>query len=224
MRHFLKLGTSDTMARKKYQGEVNDKERSKQKLINAVGKVLKSKGYIRLTATNIAKAAGLSRRLITIYFDSVDDLVETYVRNKDYWISASGNTGQWIVENKGRDTKKIINYLLQNQLDYFYNNAEMQKLILWEISKKTKIMYEVCDDRERLGSKFFELTDKELEGKNIDIRAISALLVAGIYYLVLHAKSTDTLFCEIDINTSEGMERIKIAINVILENTYNNLS
>ncbi len=209
------------MSRKKYQGEVNDKERSKQKLIDAVGKVLKSKGYIGLTATNIAKAADLSRRLITIYFDSVDDLVETYVRNKDYWIAASGNTEQMIVENS-HNTKKIIEYLLQNQLDYFYNNAEMQKLILWEISKKTKIMYEVCEDREHLGSKIFELTDKELEGKNIDIRAISALLVAGIYYMVLHAKSTDTLFSEIDINTPEGMERIKNAISLILENTYNN--
>jgi len=164
------------MTRKKYQGVINDKERSKSKLINAVGKVLKSKGYVGLTATNIAKAAGLSRRLITIYFESVDDLVETYVRNKDYWIAASGNTGQMIAENTGQNTKRIIESLLKNQLSYFYNNAEMQKLILWEISKKTKIMNEVCEDRERLGSKVFELVDKELIGKGIDVRAISALL------------------------------------------------
>ena len=207
------------MSRKKYQGEVNDKERSKQKLLDAVGKVLKEKGYIGLTATNIAKAASLSRRLITIYFDSVDHLVETYVRNKDYWIASSGNTQQVIAENS-HNTKKIIEYLLLNQLDYFYKNSEMQKLILWEISKKTKIMYEVCEEREHLASTIFELTDKELEGKNIDIRAVSALLVAGIYYMVLHAKSTDTLFSEIDINTPEGMERIKNAIILILENTY----
>lgn len=208
------------MARKKYQGEINDKERSKQKLINAVGIVLKTKGYTGLTATNIAKTAGLSRRLITMYFESVDDLVETYVRNKDYWTAASGNAGEMIKENKGRDTRKIIDYLLQNQLDYFYNSTEMQKIILWEISQKTKIMYEVCEDREHLGSKVFELADNEFKGKDIDIRAISALLVAGIYYMVLHAKSTDTLFCEIDINTPEGMKRIKNAISLILENTY----
>lgn len=209
------------MSRKKYQGEINDKERSKRKLIDAVGNVLKTKGYTGLTATNIAKAAGLSRRLITIYFDSVDDLIETYVRNKDYWVAASGNVGEMIVENKGRDTIKLIDYILQNQLDYFYNNPEMQKIILWEISKKTDIMYEVCDDRERLGSRVFELVDREFEGKNIDVRAVSALLVAGIYYMVLHAKSTDTLFCEIDINQPEGMKRIKNAISLILENINN---
>lgn len=206
------------MARKKYQGKINDKEKSKQKLINAVGKVLKTQGYIGLTATNIAKAAGLSRRLITIYFDSVDDLVETYVRNKDYWTAASGKFEEILEENESRDSKKIINYLLQNQLNYFYNNPEMQKLILWEISKKTKVMYDVCEDRERLGSKVFELADEEFKGKDKDIRAVSAILVAGIYYMVLHAKSTDTLFCEININQAEGMERIKNAISLILEN------
>lgn len=208
------------MTRKRYQGEINDKERSKQKLIKAVGTVLKNKGYTGLTATNIAKAAGLSRRLIIMYFGSVDELVETYVRNKDFWLAASGNAGEMIAANKGEDTQKIIEYLLQNQIDNFYDNPEMQKLILWEISKKTKIMYEVCEEREHLGSKVFELTDKELQGRNIDIRAVTALLVAGIYYMVLHAKSTDTTFCEIDINQPEGMQRIKNALSLILENTY----
>ncbi|MBJ7881636.1 TetR/AcrR family transcriptional regulator [Gelidibacter salicanalis] len=205
------------MARKEYKGEINDKERSKQKLINAVGEVLKTKGYIGLSATNIAEAAGLSRRLITIYFDSVDDLVETYVRNKDYWTTAFRKVEEMTNENKGVGGKKMIDYILQNQLDYFYNNPEMQKLILWEISEKTKVMYDVSEERERLGSQVFNLVDKEFEG--IDIRAISAILVAGIYYMVLHAKSTDTLFCEIDINQPEGMKRIKNAISLIVENT-----
>lgn len=210
------------MGRKIYQGTINNKERSKQKLINAVGKVLKTKGYTGLSASNIAKTAGLSRRLITMYFDSVDDLIETYVRDKDFWSIAAAKTGEMITMTGGKDTKKIINYLLQNQIDNFYTNPEMQKLILWEISTKSKIMYEVCEERERLGSKVFELTDSELCNRDIDIRAVTALLVAGVYYMVLHSQSTNTTFCEIDINEPEGLERIKNAISLILDNAYNN--
>ncbi|MBU2903450.1 TetR/AcrR family transcriptional regulator [Arenibacter algicola] len=210
------------MGRKIYQGKINNKERSKQKLINAVGKILKVKGYTGLTATNIAKAAGLSRRLITMYFDSVDDLIETYVRDRDFWSTAASKTDEMIAITEGRDTKEIINYLLQNQIDNFYNNPEMQKLILWEISTKSKIMYEVCQEREHLGTKVFELTDKELNNKDIDVRAVTALLVAGIYYMVLHSQSTDTTFCEIDIDEPEGMKRIKNAVSLILDKTYNN--
>lgn len=208
------------MARKVYDGKFNNKERSKQKLINAVGIVLKEKGYTGLTATNIANKAGLSRRLITTYFDSVDSLIETYVRNKDYWLEASADIGDVI--SKSEDTRQIIDFLLQNQLDFFYKNTEMQKLILWEISEKSKIMYKVCEDRERLGSEIFKLTDNDesIKNKNIDMRAISALLVAGIYYMVLHAKSTDTLFCEIDINEQKGMNRIKNALRFMVDKLY----
>lgn len=208
------------MTRKTYQGVFNDKERSIQKLIDAVGTIIRTKGYTGLNATNIAGAAGLSRRLITQYFGTVDKLVETYVRGKDYWLAASGDSVGLMKENKGENTRQILECLLQNQIDYFFNEEEMQKIVLWQISQRTQIMKEICDERELLSKYFFALSDKELAGKDIDLRAVSALIVAGIYYLVLHAKSTDTLFCEIDINTSQGMDRIKKAISLILEKTY----
>jgi len=209
------------MTKKRYQGSINDKERSTQKLIEAVGTVIKTKGYKGLTATNIANTAGLSRRLITFYFGSVEELIETYVRGKDYWVAASGNAGKMMEGNKGEQTREILECLLSNQLDYFYNNEEMQKIVLWQISESTQIMKEICEERELMSKVFFALSDQELKGKDIDLRASSALLVAGIYYLVLHAKSTDTLFCEIDLKTSAGIERIRKAVKLILEKMYN---
>jgi hypothetical protein len=136
-------------------------------------------------------------------------------------MAASGDAIEMINGSKGDNTKQILEYLLKNQMDYFFNEEEMQKIILWQISERSQIMYEVCEEREQFGSHFFALADKELKGKNIDLRAVAALLVAGIYYMVLHAKSSDSLFCEIDINKPKGRKRIKDAISLILENTYN---
>jgi AcrR family transcriptional regulator len=211
------------MNRKRYQGAQNDKERSMKSLIDAVGVVIATKGYTGLTPTMIAKTAGLNRRLITLYFNSVEELIETYVRGKDYWVAASGDAARMISrdhDSNNPDTKPILECLLKSQLDYFYNNTEMQKTILWQISESSKIMKEICDERELLSKLFFALSDKEFVNKAVDLRAISSLLVAGIYYLVLHAKSTDSLFCEIDLNQPEGMDRIKKAISFILEKTY----
>ncbi|EHQ30931.1 TetR/AcrR family transcriptional regulator [Mucilaginibacter paludis] len=210
------------MTKKRYQGPSNDKDRSTQKLIEAVGTVIKTKGYTGLSATNIAKEAGLSRRLITFYFGTVDSLIETYVRSKDYWVAAPGNAGDLMKEKKQSGTKDILEAMLINQLDFFSTEEEMQKIVLWQISQSTRIMKEVCEERELLSTHFFALSDQELKGKDIDLRAVSALLVAGIYYLVLHARSTDTTFCEIDLNKTEGMERIKKAISLILKNAYSN--
>jgi len=210
------------MEKKRYQGASNDKDRSKQKLIQAVGVVVKAKGYTGLTATNISKAAGLDRKLVTLYFGSVDNLIEIYIKSKDYWVAASGEVNNLTEDNQ--DTKQVLEKLLLNQLDYFYGNEEMQKIVLWQISQRSQIMFQVCEEREQLSSKFFVLTDKELKGKDIDLRAIVGLLVSGIYHMVLHAKTTDSLFCEIDINKPEGMKRIKDAISLILESAYSNFN
>ena len=208
------------MSKKIYQGKFNDKEKSKQRLIEAVGTVIKAKGYTGLSASNISRAAGLDRRLITIYFGTLDTLIETYVRVKDFWLIPSKTATSMINGNSAKNTRQILDDLLQNQLDYFLNDEEMQKIVLWQISQSTQIMKEVCDERELLSQHFFTLSDRELKGREIDLRAVSALMVAGIYYLILHAKSTDSLFCEINLSTSDGMERIKKAISLILKKTY----
>ncbi|QKJ28399.1 TetR/AcrR family transcriptional regulator [Mucilaginibacter mali] len=208
------------MTKKRYQGETNDKERSMQRLMEAVGCVIKEKGYSGLGPTNIAKAAGLNKRLIYFYFGTVDNLIEQYVRSKDYFAGASNGANQLLEQNKASGTCKLLESLLINQLEHFYNNEEMQKIILWQISQKSQIMYEVAETREQLGAHFFELADKELDRAKVDLRAVAGLLVGGIYYMVLHAKSNDSLFCQIDVNTKEGIERIKSAISTILADTY----
>jgi AcrR family transcriptional regulator len=210
------------MAKKTYQGVTNDKERSKQKLVDAVGVIIRTKGYTGLNASNIAKQADLDRKLINLYFGNLDTLVETYVRGKDYWVDAAGNAGKLMDDNKGLDTREILESLLVNQLDYFFREEEMQKIVLWQISQRSKIMFEVAEEREKLGAAYFELADPMFENTGIDLRAVAGLLVGGIYYMVLHAKSNDSLFCQIDVNTPEGLDRIKDAISIILKDTYEN--
>jgi len=205
-----------TMNRKPYQGPVNDKEKSKRRLIEAVGAVIRDKGYTGLTATNISKAAGLDRRLITLYFGTIETLIETYVRGNDFWIQAADSAAQTLNAEPREPIQYLINSVLQNQLDYFLHDEEMQKIVLWQISQSTKIMSEVCEAREQVGHPFFALADQELKGQDVDHRAVTALLVAGIYHLVLYSKSTACTMCEIDLHTPEGMGRIKKAISVVL--------
>src|SRR5690625_323283 len=75
--------------RKPYKGVKNNKERTMGKLIAAVGEVLTEKGYTGLTISNISKCAGVDRKLISLYFGSVNNLIETYIKGKDYWVSAT---------------------------------------------------------------------------------------------------------------------------------------
>ncbi|SDT68706.1 transcriptional regulator, TetR family [Mucilaginibacter mallensis] len=208
------------MTKKTYNGAKNSKERSMQKLVEAVGTIIRTQGYTGLNALNIGKTAGVNRGLINLYFGSLDNLVEVYVRGKDYWVAAAGNAGELMEEKRDQHTREILESLLVNQLNYFYKEDEMQKIVLWQLSQRSKIMYEVAEEREKLGEAFFNLADPYFENTDVDLRAVAGLLVGGIYYMVLHAKANDSLFCQIDVNSENGLERIKKAISAILTDTY----
>lgn len=205
--------------RKIYQGEKNNKERTKTKLISAVGKVLKKKGYTGLTVSNISKEAGVDRKLIYLYFENVENLIETYIRSKDYWIKTTNDTIEDIGNLSTGKSKNFLESLLLSQLDNFAQNIEMQKVVTWQISEKSNIMSQITREREKMSAVFFAMADKELKNKNVDIRAISSIMVAGIYYLVLHAKYTESTFCEIELN-EEGFNRIRSSIKDILNWVY----
>ncbi|WP_380870294.1 TetR/AcrR family transcriptional regulator [Sphingobacterium corticis] len=206
--------------RKTYSGVKNDKERTMGKLIRAVGTVLQEKGYTGLTIANISRKAGVDRKLVTLYFGSVENLVETYIKNKDYWVAATVGAMEYFGQSPKEGSKGFLESLLINQMKEFAKNEEMQKVVLWQISEKSDIMSKVTQEREKMSALFFAFADREINQENLDLRAISSVLVAGIYYLVLHSKNTDSLFCEIDLTTDEGMKRIEDAVKKILKWTY----
>ena len=206
-------------SRKTYQGAKNNKEQTMTKLLEGVGIVLEEKGYTGLNATNIAKAAQVDRKLIKLYFGSLDNLIDTYIRSRDYWLTETADTTAPLKDDQNVNTKDVLEKLLIDQLDNFRKNREMQKAVTWQISEKSNIMSEITRNREKVSALFFPLAEKELADKNIDIRAISSLLVAGIYYLVLHAEHTDSTVCDIELDDN-GFDRVKSAIKSILNATY----
>jgi hypothetical protein len=110
--------------------------------------------------------------------------------------------------------------LLEGQFTYFFDNEEMQRLIIKEITEKNTLMDSVSRVRENIGSQYFTKADRYLMDTGSDIRAVSALLVAGIYYIVLHAKMNTSTFCEIDIKKQEDRDRILKAISQIMTRTF----
>ncbi|MDF2515249.1 MAG: TetR family transcriptional regulator [Sphingobacterium sp.] len=193
------------------------------KLIAAVGEVLKEKGYPGLTIANISKKAGVDRKLIGLYFGTLDNLVETYVRGKDYWLSATVNAVEFFGNAPEVGSRGFLESLLLNQLEDFLTNTEMQKILAWQICEESVLMSEISQEREKMSALFFAFADKELQGKDLDLRAVATILVAGIYYLVLHSVHTKSTVCEIDISTPEGLNRIKASIKNILGWAYNSV-
>jgi AcrR family transcriptional regulator len=208
------------MARKISDGPINSRERSMQKVLDAVGQILRTEGYSALKINHISEVAKIDKTSIYRYFGSTKDLIDTYMNKEDYWMDKVAPKVKSIVEESSQFGKDEIISILHTMLDEVEKSRDLQKILLWELSEYQERLRELADNREKLGSGLFKLTDRDFEGTDVNLRSIIALQIAGIYYLVLHAKSNATTFCEIDVNTREGMDTIRKALTKIMNWAY----
>jgi hypothetical protein len=81
-------------------------------------------------------------------------------------------------------------------------------------------MRKVANEREMLGTELFKLTDPLFKNTNIDLRATYSILVAGIYYLIIHSSINGSTFCEIDVSKEADRKRIIKEMQRIITSTY----
>ncbi|SMP32818.1 TetR/AcrR family transcriptional regulator [Chryseobacterium profundimaris] len=206
------------MARKVVQGPIRDKEKTKQKLLGAVGKILRTKGYSGLKVSKIAAVAGFDKKLIYEYFGSTEKLIDEYIRTQDYWSKMNQDNIEVDISDGGRELSKMA---ILNQYEHIKKNKELQKIILWGLSESKPILKKIADEREEMGEMLFKnIVDPYFQDKSTRYRAIAAVLVSGAYYLNLYTAHNASMFCGIDLKSEEGRKEIEKAITEIIDYAY----
>lgn len=209
------------MPRKVVQGPIRDKEKTKQKLLAAVGKILRVKGYSGLKVSKIAAVAGFDKKLIYEYFGSTDKLIDEYIKSQDYWSNnlTAGNNAELDFSDGG---KALTKNAVINQFESLKKNKELQKIILWELSEPKPILRKLADEREEMGNMIFNSVIDHYFGeeKAKKFRAIMALLISGAYYLNIHTAANGSTFCGLDMKSEDGRSEIEKAIGEIIEFAY----
>lgn len=201
---------------------MRDKEQTKRKLINAVAYVFKHEGHTGLGVNKIARLAGTDKKLIYRYFGTFERLVEAYVVETDYWMRFADNLNEIKVPENLEGLKKLLGHILKNQFLYFYEDKEMQQLIMWELATKSDLMRSIHQTREMMGQQILEITDKFVEKDKVNIRAVAALLVGGIYYMILHTRHNGSIFSDVDLSSNQGRKDILNAIDLLISTVINN--
>lgn len=202
------------------KGPVRDKEKTKERLLAAVGKIIQTTGYQGLKVSAIAKEAGCDKKLIYDYYGSTEDLITEYVRQQDYW-NKVGIAPDYTPTPE--ETKEFTKELVLQQYEMLRQNKELQKIILWELSEENYILRQLADEREKQGELLFQhLTDDLFKDSDVNLRAIIAILISGSYYLNLHTEVNGSTFCGINLKTKDGREEIQQALKKIIEWTFEN--
>jgi len=201
---------------------MKNRKETERRLIQAVGEIFRTEGYAGVRLNRISRKATINKNLIYRYFGSPQQLFKIYIEQQDFWSFYRDHIDEILAANKqdkGRDLAKTV---LENQLDYFFDNEEMQQLIRWEISEKNPISRGISDMREHIGEQMLQLTDEHFKNSYVNFRVLLALMIAGVYYIVLHTKVNGSTFCGIDINETDDMQKLHSTMRQMIDWAYEN--
>jgi AcrR family transcriptional regulator len=203
------------MATPKKVNKIRDSEATKKKLVDSVAEIVRSEGFHLLGVNKIARLAEKDKGVIRYHFGGLNNLLRTYIKQKDYWppfferykIDGSADQGE---------IKDMFTALMQENLKQFYADKEMQKIILWQITEGNPVLRQISEEREDEGQKLFDLTNPTFLKSGVSIKSVMALLLGGSYFAVLQAHSIKTRVCGVDVNWEKDLETLGKTIGQII--------
>lgn len=175
----------------------------------AVESVLK-RGFSGSMVSEIIKKAKIEPVVFYNRYQNLEEFFSEFVKGYDYWFSDVAKEA-----NKLETPHDQFIALIEGLQECMIEKSVMLELIRWEIAVDNDITKRTASIREMFTLPLAEKYDDLFKNSGIDFVAIATIIVSGLYYLYLH-KDRST-FCNIDMNTEEGRNRVNQAIKFLSE-------
>lgn len=184
-------------------------------VLNAVSEAIRELGFSRLTLKEILERGNVSLPVVNSHFGSMHKLIDVYVSKHDYWLN---NT----IDIDPLNVVSLREYYInatESLIDSIYKNRELQQLLIWELAEDNATTRRTSKKREAATENLVNYFDKAFENSNIDIKAVTAVIIAGIYHITLRKERST--FCNVDFTKHAGQHRlieaVKILVNMIFD-------
>ena len=162
--------------------------RSKADIEDAIHKAavsqIKKKGFSLALVTDIVKRAKIEPVVFYNRYKNLDEFYDTFVKDYDYWLSDLVRDS---IENI--DSEEAYSNVIEKILNNLLSDDIMTELLRWEVAEGNNITERTARLRTMHAVDIFRNYEEKHAGTGIDVTAVSALLVAGIYYMLLHTES-----------------------------------
>ena len=187
-----------------------DRERTKGKILKAVGKVIEKYGTKKVGVNLIAREADVNKVLIYRYFGGVDGLMEQYVKTGEYTSMSNHDYIENMETPAPEDRAKTWADILTTAMKDLRERKATRDLIRWEIGIGKAVLSDVRNDT---GAKMVEKVGS-LPNYD-DTNALIALMMAGIYHLTVSADYRDKMM-DVNLQSEEGWKRVEKVVKDIV--------
>lgn len=189
----------------KSPGKARRRRRTKEEVekvfYETAKKIVEEVGFSNLTVSKIIQEAKIEPAVFYNRYKDMDDFLDKFVRAFDYWLKDS------ITLNPKLELIENYQSLLSHLIDAFAENELMQKLIAWEMTEDNYITRRTAQNRDANSQHLITFFSDELSGCEVDFAVATAILIGGLYYLVIHRKMAT--FNNVNFNSPEGIQLLK---------------
>jgi AcrR family transcriptional regulator len=170
-------------------------------VLQAVSSLIEEVGFSNVTLTGVAERAKIEPAVFYRRYGNLDELFNRYCQKYDFWQGdLIGNLPSNLSE------KEVFSLIMKNLIHDFSKNKGMQQIIVWELSVDNPVTRRTARMRELVNEPVIRMLEKTFSQTDLDINTIASVIIAGVYYLILHRKRSK--FCDVDFNKKEGKARL----------------
>jgi AcrR family transcriptional regulator len=179
---------------------------------NALERLIVAKGFNQISLVKLAQEAAIEPPVIYNRFTDIGELFEKYIRKYDFWIRGI------VAFSEEKTLKENVKTTLVNLINDLYDNEIMQKILVWELNDTHTITRKMAMTRDFDYINLMESLSAEFTNEDYRFDAVTALIISGIYYLILHRKIAP--FNSINFNTQQGKELLIDTVEKIIDALY----
>ena len=179
----------------------------------AATNLILKKGVSGMTVLDIIKGAKIEP--ITFYsrYRNLEEFYDYFFREYDYWFGDMMK----ISREKAFNREKYVD-IFRNLFECLKDDSVMLEMLRWEVNDANPVTKRSAMNREIQTLPLTAIYGDQFKDSDIDFVAISALMIAGIYYLNLHRRCSP--FCGIDITTAGGRHRLMTAVETLANKLF----
>lgn len=184
----------------------------KKSIFDAISQIIKEKGFTVLSVNLIAEYSKVSPIVINKRFKGLNDIIQQFTSRWDYWIDIFNENSQQ------SPTKESYKETLESVLDTIWKKKTIQQILAWQTTEDSWLLDSIVEEQEdaiKAFNKKFATTFNE----TFDIRIITAILLAAIYYISAYKKKKS--FCGLNMKGNFGNLKLLEGINQISDLVFN---
>ncbi|HCC52870.1 MAG TPA: hypothetical protein DEQ30_13130 [Porphyromonadaceae bacterium] len=179
----------------------------KKSIFDAVLQIVKEKGFTNLSFNLISEYSRINPITINKRFRDVNDIIEQFLSRYDYWL-------ELFTEGKNGDaTKDSYQETIESVLDIIWKKKAIQQILAWQITEDSDFLDSLAKDQEDAINVLTERYAEMFKDSPYDIRLITAILLAAIYYISAYKRKS--AFCGIDLKGHIGNFKLLEGVNQI---------